>query len=346
MVLRSTALFFGVFGAVNFLLGRLLPGFDANLWWIDFRMPGLLSPLLPPAFLWFTVSGLLLFAWRGLRVHDAPGRWMLVAMWTLAAFLVQNIIQYYVLLVSGMIDSAFPVPLSLFLLIPVAAMLRECSQSDLLLRPGRAGGRAMDALRVATTLGAVAVLFPFAQMICFGSTDYRRSADVAVVFGARAYADGRMSTALYDRARTGVTLYNERLVGRLFFSGGPGDGDVHEVEAMRSYALKHKVDPRDIMLDREGLSTQATVENSARAFEEIGYDRILAVSQFYHLPRIKLTYIRAGLEVYTVPAAKSRLILKLPVLMAREVAAFWYYYLRPLLEYSGPGPGHQERPRV
>ncbi|MEQ9364386.1 MAG: YdcF family protein [Leptospirales bacterium] len=332
MVVRSIALFFGAFGLLNDLLGRIVPGFDANLWWIDFRLIEIVSPTLASTALYFTSAGLLLFAARGGRAHDPTGRAMRAALWTLCALVIQNIVQYYALLASGMIRSAFPVPLSLFLLLPVLAMLRACSRSPgLLILPGRAGGRAMDALRVLTTLGVAGALFPVAQMICFGSTDYRRPADVAVVFGARAYASGRMSTALFDRTRTGVELYRSGLVGRLFFSGGPGDGAIHEVEAMRNYALEHGVDSRDIILDPSGLSTQATVENSMGVFQRVGYSRVLAVSQFYHLPRIKLTYLRAGLDVYTVPAAKSRLILKLPVLMAREIAAFWFYYLRPLL---------------
>lgn len=48
------------------------------------------------------------------------------------------------------------------------------------------------------------------------------------------------------------------------------------------------------------------------------------------MPRIKLAYQRAGLEVYTVPAKESYLLRQTPYNMAREVAALWVYYLRPL----------------
>ena len=56
-----------------------------------------------------------------------------------------------------------------------------------------------------------------------------------------------------------------------------------------------------------------------------------AVSHFYHLPRIKMAYQRAGIEVYTVPARETRTLLKLPQFVAREVAAFWFYYARALV---------------
>jgi hypothetical protein len=54
---------------------------------------------------------------------------------------------------------------------------------------------------------------------------------------------------------------------------------------------------------------------------------LLAVSDFYHLPRIKMTYQRYGSEVYTVPCADT-VPMSMPYNVARGVAAFWRYYLR------------------
>jgi len=61
-----------------------------------------------------------------------------------------------------------------------------------------------------------------------------------------------------------------------------------------------------------------------------GAKRVLAVSHAYHLPRVKMAYRRAGWDVYTVPAEESRPLTQTPYLVAREVAAVWAYYLRPL----------------
>jgi vancomycin permeability regulator SanA len=167
-------------------------------------------------------------------------------------------------------------------------------------------------------------------MFCFGKTDYRRPADLAVVLGARAYADGRPSDALADRVRTACRLYHAGLAKKLLFSGGPGDGPVHETVAMQRMAVALGVKPDDILLDPGGLNTQATVRNTESLFPQIHASRILVVSHFYHLPRIKLTYQRTGWEVYTVPAKESYLLRQLPYNMAREIAATWVYYLRTL----------------
>jgi uncharacterized SAM-binding protein YcdF (DUF218 family) len=113
-------------------------------------------------------------------------------------------------------------------------------------------------------------------------------------------------------------------------SGGPGDGDVHETEAMRRFAIDLGVPAEAIVTDRYGLSTAATVRNTSELFERRGVQRALAVSHFYHLPRIKLSYDRAGCHVATVPAHERYVQSALPWYMAREVAAWWVYWAKAI----------------
>jgi uncharacterized SAM-binding protein YcdF (DUF218 family) len=70
------------------------------------------------------------------------------------------------------------------------------------------------------------------------------------------------------------------------------------------------------------------VADTVPFFGEDGWTRVLAVSQYYHLPRIKLAYQRAGWDVLTVPAGTSTPIPQTPTFVAREIPAFWVYYLR------------------
>jgi len=175
-------------------------------------------------------------------------------------------------------------------------------------------------------------VFPLGQIFFFGKTDYRRAADAAVVFGARAYADGRPSDALADRVRTACELYRSSTVSKLIFSGGPGDGAIHETEAMRRMAVALGVKESDIILDLRGVNTQATVQNTVPIFERFAFRRVLAVSHYFHLPRIKMTYQRSGVEVYTTPAKESYILRQTPFLLLRELAAWWVYYWRPLIQ--------------
>ena len=318
---RGLALFLGGFALLN-LLGDLRSArFDANSWWIDLRLlPDSLARLV------LLVSAACVLGF-GIRPPRSTWRQFLTAgcLVALLAGGLANVIQFYILLARHTVTTAVPVPLSLItsgaLALVLGAVLRPYW---LRVEPGK--------LAPAMAIVVIcALVFPLAEMLLFGKTDYRRPADIAVVLGARVYADGRPSDALADRVRTGCQLYREGLVKTLLFSGGPGDGPVHETEAMKRMALQLGVPAEDILVDEAGVNTQATVRNSEAIFSRLHAKRILVVSHFYHLPRVKMAYHRAGWEVYTVPAKESYLLRQMPYNMAREVAALWVYYLRPLM---------------
>jgi vancomycin permeability regulator SanA len=335
---RGLALFLGGFSLLNLLGNFHVAGFDANLWWIDLRA---LPNWLGNALLFVSAFTLLAF---GLRPPQSRRRKALTISCAsvLGIIATANALGFYVLAMGGSIDAGLPIPFSLFVCCALALILRVTVDPKRSLplpirwEEGRgeegllttAGFR--NLLRALAVCLACVVIFPFAQMLCFGKTDYRRPADVAVVLGARVYADGRPSDALADRVRTACKLYRNGTVKKLLFSGGPGDGSVHETEGMKRMALQLGVKPDDILLDAQGVNTQATVKNTEAIFQQLHASRILVVSHFYHLPRIKLAYHREGREVYTVPAKESYLLRQMPYNMAREVAALWVYYFRPL----------------
>jgi vancomycin permeability regulator SanA len=319
MLSRVLAFFIGLFTLANLLGGLLWPGFDANLWWISFghRLPVWLTDTL----LAISAVALVAFALRH-RLSWQRARFTAVVAATLALVALWNTITFYRLLAAGRISAGFPLPLSLIM----------CAGLIFIARTAWLGGTSSASPRRLGTIlmgsaGAFA-LFPLALMLFFGNTDYRRPADAAVVFGAKVFPDGRLSDALADRIRTACGLYQAGLVRRLVLSGGPGQGAVTEAEAMRHYALSHGVPAQDIIIDNQGLNTEATVRDTMPMFREWHARRILVISHFYHLPRIKLAYERAGMEVYTVPARQEHFLGRLPFYMAREVAAFWSYYLK------------------
>lgn len=300
-IARGIALFLGAFCLLNLAGDLRFANANANLWWIEL-------PALPVLAL-----GIAMLAWGIVPDASRPRRVItiaLLAMGTIAAMV--SAVRYYAILGHG-VSTRIPLPLSLFVaaaLVMIIVAHRYESQR----RP----------FVVAATFVATSIAFPVAQIALFGVTDYRRPADAIVVFGARTYADGTMSSSLTDRVRTGCELYRDGLAPRIIFSGGRGDGAIHETEAMRAFALRHGVPAQAITRDPLGINTESTVRNTAR-----GNGRILAVSHFYHLPRIKMTYQRYGAEVYTVPADASSLR-PLAYNVARESVAFWAYYLRRL----------------
>lgn len=320
---RGVALLLGVFSLLNMLGELRATGFDANIWWIDFRP-------LPRA-----VSNLLLICASALAAAFAIRprmpvyrRWATAAVLSaLIAVTLRNSLTFYVLFGRGRVASWFPFPLSLllsFALMFVVALVLKQSSAD------PQSSRRINRAAFAGTSFLCIVGFPLAQVLCFGTTDYRRTADAIVVFGARVWSDGTPSPALEERVYTACELYRDGWAPRLIFSGGPGPKKIDEAQAMRQLALKLGVPAEAMTLDPQGINTQATVENTVALCRGCGIKRVLAVSHFYHLPRVKMTFQRAGWEVYTVPAAPRYVLVKLPYFIAREVAALWAYYLRPL----------------
>lgn len=346
---RGVSIFLGAFTLLN-LLGQLVArGYDASLWWIDLRpLPGLVArPLL-------AACAALLLAHGIAPAGPARGRWSpaqrlrrrvtFVAVLFLVTVTASNAVTFWTLRIFGAVTGTTWVPLSFVLALAMGSVLVSLGRGDehddsLDLPPEttaetpapRASMRPLPPPRrglVAVTVLACGLLFPLALMVTLGPTDYRRDANVIVVLGARAYADGRPSPALSDRVLTAVQLYQEGRAPRLFFSGGPGDGAVHETVAMQRLAVSRGVPPAVIVRDEGGLDTHATARNAAAYMRALGLRRALAVSHFYHLPRVKMSLGRAGVpQVFTVPSPQQRVMRGLPWFMLREVAGLWWYWL-------------------
>lgn len=319
---RVLALLLGGFAMLNLAGDVWAAGFNANIWWIDLR------PLSSAwAGLILAASSLLLIAFA-VRPHGTPRR-MILTQTLLVVLLIAaglNTAYFYRLVSCSIIRTSVPVPLSLLVIAALGLIFAAVRAAR---TPPPAGAkprwRAMAVVAAAMIVG-----FPLAQILFFGQTDYRRAADVIVVFGGGVYPDGRCSDALADRVRTACDLYREGCAPRLILSGGPGMGPVHETEGMRRLALACGVPERAILVDTDGFSTQATVRNTVPLIARLKAGRVLAVSHAYHLPRIKMTYQRAGVDVYTVPARETCTLRAMPWYVAREVAALWLYYINPL----------------
>lgn len=315
---RGVALFIGGFSLLNVLGDVASPGFDANRWWIDLR------PLPHPlALTLLGVSGALLL---GHGLDPAPAGRRRAATFVSTLFLLavtaSNTVTAVVLRLVGRVGGAAWVPFSLVVTVFLASVLVSLSRDR--------GRRPREAARAAAVVALLFIAAPLGQMLCFGGTDYRRLADIIVVFGARVYADGRPSPALRDRVDTAGALYRGALAPRVLVSGGPGDGRVHETVAMRDLLVAQGVPPRAITRDEGGVDSRHTVRTAAALCRARGWCRVLAVSHGYHLARVKMAFEREGMaSVYTVPSGDS-LGLSRARFMAREVAALWYYYLTVL----------------
>lgn len=325
IALRGLALFLAAFtllGVVGELRGAVT---DIGLWFVD--LTDLARPL---RLALFGALGGALLAWV---VAGTPGpfrRRTTAAICLLFALLAgRDVVRFGEAVGSGLVHPATPVPLSLFVALGLVVLAVRVWRDRGVDAPGRWRVR----IAVAAVAIAVGAVFPVLQIGFFGTTDYRRPADAAIVFGARVYASGAPSPLLADRISTAVDLVRTGLVPVLVMSGGDGADGHNEALAMRDRASAAGVDPASILVDPTGVTTEATVEHALALLggPRAGPLRLIAVSQAYHLPRIQLTFSGAGIDVLTVPAVDPIPISEMPLLIAREIPAFWLYYLRVCL---------------
>lgn len=123
--------------------------------------------------------------------------------------------------------------------------------------------------------------------------------DCIIVLGCQVRSDGTPSHMLEDRLKRGVALYNLGAAPKLLMSGDHGTEGYDEVDAMKHYAVDADVPSADVFMDHAGFSTYETVIRAKEIFEA---DKVIIVTQQYHLYRALYIARALGLEAYGVPA--------------------------------------------
>lgn len=119
---------------------------------------------------------------------------------------------------------------------------------------------------------------------------------IAIVLGARVREGGVASNTVYDRVLTGADLYKAGKTPKLLLSGG---GD--EPAVMKKLAIEFGVPENDIVLDDLGLRTY---ESCIRAKQVYELDKVIIVTQDYHLPRSLYLCENMGIDVIGVDAKR------------------------------------------
>lgn len=175
------------------------------------------------------------------------------------------------------------------------------------------------AAAILLVLGALAV-------VVYGFREQLAPADIAVVLGNEVYVDATVSPRLAGRLDRAVDLYEQGLVRQVIVSGGVGRSGVDEATAMKDYLLLQGLPGDVIVVDSNGANTRATAEFTRDYMRAHKLSSVIAVSQFFHLPRTVMTLRSYGIE--PVGAAHSRHYEWRDVFSTfREVPAIVFYTL-------------------
>lgn len=160
-----------------------------------------------------------------------------------------------------------------------------------------------------------------------GLRDTARPADALLVLGNAVQPDGQPSDRLRARLDKALALYRAGLARKIVVSGGLGGEGHYEGLAMGRYLIAQGVPRPAIIIDDLGRSTWASAQNFARIARQRHFRSVIAVSQFYHLPRTRYLLQRAGgFQVYTAPADYFEL--RDAYSLVREFPAYYWARLR------------------
>ena len=164
-------------------------------------------------------------------------------------------------------------------------------------------------------------------IVADGLTDDIHAADVAIVPGNTVEKDGRPSARLSARLDQTVALYRQGLFPNVIVSGGVGSEGFDEAEVMKRYLVENGVPEGSIHVDSGGATTHLTARNASRMMRENGWQSALVVTQYFHVPRMRLALERSG--VTPVFSAHAQYFERRDVYsIAREVAGYGTYLLR------------------
>ncbi|HEX4605006.1 MAG TPA: YdcF family protein [Candidatus Angelobacter sp.] len=136
--------------------------------------------------------------------------------------------------------------------------------------------------------------------------DEARPADAIVVFGAAEY-DGRPSPVYKARLDHAAQLYHRGLAPMVIITGGSG-GDPRFTEGVvgREYLKTLGIPDSQLIAETQSADTAESARRVSTIMYVNGMHSCLAVSDGYHIFRIKKMLGREGVVVYGAPRPNSR----------------------------------------
>lgn len=158
--------------------------------------------------------------------------------------------------------------------------------------------------------------------------------DCILVLGCGVHGD-TPSHMLEDRLLQGIELYELGASEKMLMSGDHGKENYDEVNVMKDFAVERGVSAENIFMDHAGFSTY---ESMYRAKEIFTAEKILIVTQDYHLHRAIYDARAMGIEAYGV-ASNPRTYAGQLYRDIREILArnkdFIYCIVKPEPTYLG-----------
>jgi len=133
-----------------------------------------------------------------------------------------------------------------------------------------------------------------------------KKADVIVIFGAAEYA-GHPSPVYKARLDHGYELFEKAMAPVVITTGGAAqDPDFSEGGVGRDYLLRRGVPEQDLIAETQGSDTAQSAARVANIMRTNGMKTCIAVSDAFHVFRIRALLEHEGIRVELSPRPESR----------------------------------------
>ena len=178
--------------------------------------------------------------------------------------------------------------------------------------------RTARGLRIASLVFTAHIPIAMAAIAIMGSDDEAAPADAALVLGFALAEDGTPRPQLVARVDRAVELYQRKLVPRLIMTGGVAKAGRTEASVMRDLALARGVPAEAVVLEEQSRSTIENFACSGPVLQTLGAQRVLLVTEPWHMSRALLLARRHGLDLRAAPASS-------PVWESPRHAVYWLF---------------------
>src|ERR1700733_279946 len=157
-------------------------------------------------------------------------------------------------------------------------------------------------------LGALLLFFAItgSRIVRAAGESPANKADVIVIFGAAEYS-GRPSPVYRARLDHGYELFQKGLAPVVITTGGAAqDPDFSEGGVGKDYLLRRGIPEQALIAETQGSDTRRSATRVANIMRANGMHSCIAVSDVYHVYRIRALLEHEGMQVEVAPRPESR----------------------------------------
>jgi uncharacterized SAM-binding protein YcdF (DUF218 family) len=192
--------------------------------------------------------------------------------------------------------------------------------------PPASKSKSKKSLAATLIIGAAALTYvaiTYRSVSAQAVKDEARPADVIIVFGAAEYA-GRPSPAFRARLDHALDIYRQGVAPFIITTGGKGDVKFTEGGVGRDYLVAAGVPDAKVIAETQSGDTSESAQRVATIMRANNMTTCVAVSDGYHIYRIKRMMMNQGVETYGSPRLGGN---KTPLIFLREVASITLWRL-------------------